>query len=230
MSSGERPGRKHPTAHMNRNRNRYRRDNHQCIVCAACGRCFPQQRPAAEPRQGSRGCYESASLFASGPRGKLESRGRFCVPTVCSLTILQRERLTDLSHTVPARLLTQRPFVVIPEHLPRRRRSSFLPCQLATSIPVTHPRRTKPDSRKSLTPSCIDWSSPPTNAIHNTPINYTQHTQWLPRCVGLSSPLSCALLTVLVPPRVQARSGRRWWCRKVVLNHPAHPEPLCRRI
>ena len=38
------------------------------------------------------------------------------------------------------------------------------------------------------------------------------------------------LLLHLVSTRIQACRRRRWWCRQVLLNYPAHPEPLRRRI
>lgn len=61
------------------------------------------------------------------------------------------------------------------------------------------------------------------------PVRITSHNGFqgaYPRCC-----LRVALLTrAAVPQRVQARGSRRRRCRKVVPHHPAHPEPLRRRV
>lgn len=37
-------------------------------------------------------------------------------------------------------------------------------------------------------------------------------------------------VTIAVPPGIQACCSWRWWCRKELFDHPAHPEPFRRRI
>jgi len=53
--------------------------------------------------------------------------------------------------------------------------------------------------------------------------------QWLQRLVPTMLPYrrdsACSLLSP-VPSRVQARSSRWWWCRKVVFDHSTHSKPF----
>lgn len=105
---------------------------------------------------------------------------------------------------------------------PNPARPAFSAADVETSLlSFTHSTTTPSNRLSSLT----------INRINRLPDPFSLSPQWLQRFVAASQ--SCrrdrpCSLSLLVPSRVQARSSRWWWCRKVVSDHSTHPKPLRR--
>lgn len=105
---------------------------------------------------------------------------------------------------------------------PNPARPAFSAADVETSLlSFTHSTTTPSNRLSTLT----------LNRINRLPGPSLSSPQWLQRFVAAlrSSRRDCPCsLSSPVPSRVQARSSRWWWCRKVVFDHSTHPKPLRR--
>ena len=169
------------------------------------GRLLHRARASCTERLGRRWRRaESARTLAQTDKNKLNK-----LPSFCSRT----ETCSVLGAPVPFQFTTS---IAAPLHL----------------ASLDRPRSTVP----RLASSHRDEPNTNIRTRSSLSLSHTQHTshitQWHPRCAAPPPSSNTTFATPAdlraVSPRIQAGGSRRRRRRKVVPDHPADPEPLCR--